>query len=96
MNQLPGDELVALSADLQRSLQNNFTVFGEHAFRKHRPGQDRRGVLNASLWDVMSTGLSKIPEDTVLTRKDALLSRFYELMVDDPVLIRLSHPPHYP
>jgi hypothetical protein len=87
MNQLSPGELTSLSEDFRRSLQNNLVVFGEHSFRKHRPDQARRGVLNASLWDVMSTGLSNISEDAVLQRKDALLSRFYALM-DDELFVR--------
>jgi len=83
MNQLTKEALVSLSHDFRRSLQNNLAVFGEHSFRKHRPGQERRGVLNASLWDVMTTGLCAIPEATVKERSDALLSRFYALMDDE-------------
>lgn len=83
MNQLPEARLTALSSELRNTLRNNFAVFGEHAFRKHRPGQERRGVLNASLWDVMSTGLSRIPEGQVLARKDELQARFYALMDDE-------------
>ncbi len=91
MNQLPEEELVALSAELKHSLRNNFAVFGEHSFRKHRPGQERRGVLNASLWDVMSTGLARIPEDAVLDRKDALLAHFYTLMGDEPFIRSITY-----
>lgn len=91
MNQLSKEELVSLSADFRRSLQNNFAVFGEHSFRKHRPGQERRGVLNASLWDVMSTGLSGRQEDTVLEHKDALLSHFYALMGDEPFIRSITY-----
>lgn len=87
MNQLPTEQLDALSAEFRNSLQNNLAVFGEHSFRKHQPDQERRGVLNASLWDVLSTGLSRISEGAVLARKDALLSRFYGLM-DDELFIR--------
>lgn len=94
MNQLSERELAELSADFKRSMRNNFAVFGEHSFRKHRPGQERRGVLNASLWDVMSTGLSRIPEDTVLECKDALLSRFYVLMDDEPFIRSITYGPN--
>lgn len=94
MNQLPEAELAALSAAFQRSLRNNFAVFGEHSFRKHRPGQERRSVLNASLWDVMSTGLADIPENTILERKDKLLSRFYTLMDDDPFIESITYGPN--
>ncbi len=94
MNQLPLEELAVLSADFRRSLQNNLAVFGEHSFRKHRPGQERRGVLNASLWDVMSTGLACLPEDTVLRRKDALLSSFYALMDEEPFIRSITYGPN--
>jgi len=94
MNQLPTEELAALSAGFRRSLRNNFAVFGEYSFRKHRPGQERRGVLNASLWDVMSTGLSDISEDAVLRRKCALLSRFYALMKEEPFIRSVTYGPN--
>lgn len=94
MNQLPEEQLVALSTGFRRSLRNNFAVFGEHSFRKHRPGQERRGVLNASLWDVMSTGLSRMPEDAVLQRKDSLLSYFYKLMNDEQFIRSITYGPN--
>jgi hypothetical protein len=87
MNQLPDTELKALSEDFRRSLRNNFFVFGDHSFRKHQPGQERRGVVNASLWDVMTTGLARIPEDLVQARKEKLLASFCTLM-DDELFIR--------
>jgi hypothetical protein len=94
MNQLAPEELVALSADFRRSLRNNLAVFGEHSFRKHRPDQGRRGVLNASLWDVMSTGLAGSPENLVLERKSTLLSRFYALMNDQPFIRSITYGPN--
>jgi hypothetical protein len=87
MNQMPKEDLSALSDDFRQSMQNNLLVFGEHSFRKHQPGQERRGVLNASLWDVLSTGLSSYPEAIVAARKDSLLREFYGLM-DDNLFIR--------
>jgi hypothetical protein len=94
MNQLAPEKLATLSAEFQRSLRNNLAIFGEHSFRKHRPGQERRGVLNASLWDVMSTGLANISEDAVLQRKDVLLSRFYALMDDEPFVRSITYGPN--
>ena len=91
---LPEAELTALSAAFRRSLRNNFVVFGEHSFRKHRPGQERRGVLNASLWDVMSTGLADISEDAVPARKDMLLNRFYPLMDDEQFIRSITYGPN--
>lgn len=96
MNELPEAELTALSADFRRSLRNNFAVFGEHSFRKHRPNQGRRSVLNASLWDVMSTGLAGVQESAVLARKDELLSRFYALMDDEKFIRSITYGPNSP
>lgn len=83
MNNLGQEFLDGLSAKLRTSLANNFNVFGEHAFRKHVAGQERRSVLNASLWDVMSTGLSRYPEPLVEARADGLRTAFYSLMAND-------------
>ena len=44
------------------------TCSGEHAFRKHEPSQLRRSIVNASLWDVMSTSLARVPEEQVRER----------------------------
>jgi len=80
MNRLPHDELEELSEAFRRGLQNNFAMFGDHAFRKHSPSQDRRSVVNASLWDVMSTGLARVEEELVLKRKDEFKAAFYSLL----------------
>jgi len=82
MNNLTEDNLQKLSTLFRTSLVNNFNVFGRHAFRKHVEGQSGRSVLNASLWDVMSTGLSGYPENVVKARADALRKIFYSLMQD--------------
>jgi len=70
MNQMSDAELVTLSAAFRRGLANNLSVFSQHAFRKYKPGQTRRSVLNASLWDVMSTGLARYSEDHVKSFSD--------------------------
>ena len=94
MNQLPDTELNALSADFRRSLRNNLFVFGDHSFRKHQPGPERRVVVNASLWDVMTTGLARIPEDVVRARKDKLLASFYGLMDDAQFIRSITYGPN--
>ena len=76
------DSLPALSEQLRTALDNNFHLFGKHAFRKHEPGQEKRSVLNASLWDVMSTGLSRYSRQFVEERSDTLRDGFYRLLED--------------
>lgn len=83
MNTMGDAALQKLSAEFRTSLSNNFKVFARHAFRKHDSVEGRRSVLNASLWDVMSTGLSEYPDHVVEARADALRTAFYALMGDD-------------
>ncbi len=94
MNQMADVQFQALSAELSNALRNNLALFGQHAFRKHRPGQDWRGIVNASLWDVMATGLSRIPESRVLARGEAFKERFYKLMDDKPFTQSITYGPN--
>lgn len=80
MNGFEPVQFEKLSSDLRTSLKNNLTVFGKHAFRKHVPGKESRSVINASLWDVMSTGLSRYPDHLVEARSEALRAAFYRLL----------------
>lgn len=84
MNKTP-HFLPSLSKRFRNGLKNNYAVFGRNAFRKvsswKRP--QRRSVINAALWDVMSTGLSRYPEDVVVDKRDRLNKKFRELLHDD-------------
>jgi hypothetical protein len=94
MNAFPPHELDSLSASFRNTLNNNLFVFGEHAFRKHEPGQERRSIVNASLWDVMSTGLAKIPDSEVQAHAELLRERFYLLMKDEPFIRSITYSPN--
>ena len=91
MNDLKAEDLKGLSAQLRLSLANNLNLFGEHAFRKHDMYQDRRNVINASLWDVMSTEFSKRTEKAVIPRSKALRAAFHELMADDKFINSITY-----
>jgi len=82
MNNLTSDELEMISIEFRTGLANNLAVFDVHAFRKHTDGQSHRSVINASLWDVMSTGLSHYPEDIVREHAEEIRRAFYQLMDD--------------
>ena len=82
MNKMDNDQLTSLSMAFRNSLYNNFIVFGRHAFRRHTPSQQHRNILNASLWDVMSTGLSFYSKDQVVAGKQRLRDAFYDLLDD--------------
>jgi len=83
MNEMGDPERQQLANEFVRGLANNFTLFGKHAFRKHTPDQDRRSPINASLWDVMSTGLSHYSKEQVTVHAEPLKNAFYELLADE-------------
>lgn len=91
MNKLSSDDLNKLSAKFRTGLQNNFKVFEQHAFRKHSQRTHSRSMLNASLWDVMSTILSRYPENIVEARADEVRSAFYSLMANDEFITSITY-----
>lgn len=82
LERLSEAERQTLRAKLQLGLRNNFTVFAKHAFRKHREAAHRRSIINASIFDVMMSELSKRDEASVAARADALRSAFIRRMDD--------------
>lgn len=91
MNALIPVELEALSTTFRQGLINNYNIFGRHAFRKHYQGQDARSVLNASLWDVMSTGLSSHSEELVRNKSENLRNSLYQLMNDSEFVKAITY-----
>jgi len=87
LNQADEAMLSSLRERFRRSLRNNYTVFGKHAFRKHKTPDQTRSIINASLYDVMITGLADQSEETVSNQAEALHARFYALM-DDAAFIK--------
>ena len=83
--------LSALSKQFRTTLANNFYLFGRHAFRKHEQGQENRNVLNASLWDVMSTGLSRYSQLTVEEHSTTVRERFYGLLNDEEFIGSITY-----
>ncbi len=79
MNGISRADLEALSAQFRASMRNNYLVYGKHAFRKHSSIYTSRSVINASLWDVMSTGLSDYSEPLIEANKNKLQEAIYKL-----------------
>ena len=94
MNRMNEAELSRLSAEFHTGLANNLMLFDRHAFRKHEPGQERRGVLNASFWDVMSTGLSLYTEDTVERHREPLRLKIFRLFNDEEFNTAITYGPN--
>ena len=94
MNSLDEALLLKLSNEFQNALQNNFMLFNEYAFRKHIPEQERRGVLNASLWDVMTTGLAQYSNNQVNQHADKFKACFYKLLKDNNFVSSITYSPN--
>jgi hypothetical protein len=94
MNQSAPEVLERLSVEFRTSLTNNHQVFDKHAFRKHTNPRDSRSVLNASLWDVMSTGLTRYSEPLIEGKAGQLRNAFYLLMRDDDFIRSITYGPN--
>lgn len=94
MNYLDESGLSRLSCEFRCSMANNHRLFERQAFRKHAPGQTKRGVINASLWDVMSTSLSHYPEDLVETRVEPLRRAVYRMLDDEKFNTAITYGPN--
>ncbi len=96
MNRQSDEDLSRLGTVFRRGLENNYSLFGRHAFRKHTSGQERRSVLNASLWDVMSTGLCRYTKEQVDASADTLRKAFRDLLEDEEFNIAITYGPNDP
>ncbi|HFE46165.1 MAG TPA: hypothetical protein ENJ18_11840 [Nannocystis exedens] len=94
MNRMSNDELDRLSEEFRTTLENNYRVFDKHAFRKHRRKQNRRSVVNASLWDIMSTGLSTVSPRIASARAEKIKDAFYVLQEDRRFIDAITYSPN--
>lgn len=81
MNAQP-EILTNLSLQFRTSMRNNVMVFGGNAFRKPA-SEGQSSMINAALWDVMSTGLAPYSPDIVEEKAELLKIAFYRLMADE-------------
>ena len=68
-------------------------IFGDRAFRKHFPDQDRRLPVSKALFEVWTVNLDKLCEsqiDLLVERKDHLMEKFAELMEDTEFMSAIS------
>ena len=89
MNTMTPGDLSSLSDEFQLSMANNHMLFATHAFSKSYLNPQKKGtrrMLNASIWDVMSTGLSRYA--TEIVKKSAPdLRKSFRLLLQDPEFV---------
>lgn len=96
LSKLSDVEREALSKTFRLGLSNNFLVFKQHAFRKHRQINQARSILNASLFDVMMFEMCRLDEERVAAEADALGKAFYA-QLDNPVFTKaITYGPNSP
>jgi len=96
VEKLPEVDRKHLSEKFRLGLRNNFTVFGKQAFRKHRQAEQKRSIINASIFDVMISELSKRDEATVASKADALREAFVKRMDDQEFVSAVTYGPNTP
>ncbi|MDI9349001.1 MAG: DUF262 domain-containing protein [Candidatus Symbiobacter sp.] len=82
MNKFEATEMTDLKNHFERSMENNVHVFEKHAFRKFTQLAENRTVINASLFDCMSTGLAFYNLNKVVEKKAGIISAFSNLLND--------------
>ena len=91
MNKFNESALQQLSTQFRRGLRNNYFLFNEHSFRRfHSLEQPNRSQLNASLWDVMVTELSRYSEEFVKDHGDNLREKVERLLSDDDFVTAIT------
>ena len=94
MNRHTDESLDRLRCAFRKGLENNYALFQNNAFRKHSQDQEHRGILNASLWDVMSTGLARYTKERVVARANSIRKAFFRLLEEEEFNRAISYGPN--
>lgn len=87
VNQLDHKQIIKLRDDFARAMGAARQIFGEYAFRKKYPGQQRRSPVNKALFEAISVNLaqrSKRELQILGKRRELVQERFSQLLADSP------------
>lgn len=86
MNLKDEEALADLKKKFENSMNNNFLLFENHAFRKSlrsdTPGKDR-AVINIALFDVCSVLFADVALELIEEHRDYILEKFDDLIIDE-------------
>ena len=94
MNRMSSWQLDQLSIQFRRGLDNNFLLFGRHAFRIRQRNSEIRCSLNAAYWDVMSVLLSEYEKGHVMQSAEKIRIAASHLLSDDDFDASISYGPN--
>lgn len=86
MNKMSQQGLDALAASFENSMNNNISLFGDHAFRKSFASDNSnrdRAVINIALFDVYSVLLADVDPAILEAQKDYILEKSKRLILSD-------------
>jgi len=86
MNDMEQSDLDVLSKEFRKSMTNNYLVFGQHTFRRHKPEDTARSVINVALFDVFSVLMSQYSTEFVENHIDEFRQHFF-LLTQNPDFI---------
>jgi hypothetical protein len=90
MNQSSESELATLRHEFTQSMENNYTLFQEHAFRKSltQEGPHYRSVMNIALFDVCSVHLARFDQLQIAQFGPKLQQVVRTLITDNPSFVQ--------
>lgn len=80
----------SLTVSFERSMRNNYHIFGRHAFRKHTDSNASRNVINIALFDVYSVLFTRYSEAFVHEHGAEFAQRFFQLQENDEFLSAIT------
>lgn len=89
----PGS-IETLRLDFKRAMVAARRIFGNQAFRKYLPHQNRRSQVSKALFEVWSVNLDKLDDGNIellISRKSQLMSEFAKLMDDNEFMNSISY-----
>lgn len=91
LNKLSDDERSILSKKFRKSMEINYQIFGEHAFRKYTTGTLRKSVINIALFDILSVKFADPEEVFKQFNQIEIHNRFLELMANTEFQYSISN-----
>jgi hypothetical protein len=86
INQRRFTEIDEMKTKFLNSMDNCFNIWGKHTFRKHNPNQNHRSVINAALFDVLSTTIGNLPYQYIKKYEENFRYGLQDLLDDEEFL----------
>ncbi|MDR3338073.1 MAG: DUF262 domain-containing protein [Treponema sp.] len=83
MNGMETDQLSILEAEFKRSMCICHSIWGGHTFRRYQPEQNRRSVVNAALFDVLSHFFGNYKGELTEIQKEEIRKNLFNLFDDE-------------